>query len=88
MLMGRLCCQVWSTRLFRCPCKGTDNHSAHLQATVQVLGTEVNFYLCQRHGVDFVFVGHPSYLRLGLYGDAFGPFQDNQVLLCTTPILF
>ena len=26
-----------------------------------------------------MFVDHPSYKRLGLYGDAFGPFQDNQV---------
>ena len=50
-----------------------------LQVTLEIFGTKIKYYLCQKDGVDFVFVSHPSYQRLGIYGDAFGPFKDNQV---------
>ena len=56
------------------------NQRVHpLQVTLEIFGTEIKYYLCQKDGVDFVFVSHPSYQRLGIYGDAFGPFKDNQV---------
>jgi hypothetical protein len=45
-----------------------------------VLGAEVGFFHCINKGVDWVFVDHPSYHgRDGLYADANGVYQDNQV---------
>lgn len=52
-----------------------------VQVTVDTFGTSVSYFCCHRQEVDWVFVDHPSYKRLGLYGDATGPFQDNQVRL-------
>ncbi|KAH6804110.1 Glycogen/starch synthase [Perilla frutescens var. frutescens] len=47
---------------------------------------EVGFFHEYRAGVDWVFVDHPSYQRLGTpYGDTYGAFGDNQfrfTLLC------
>ena len=49
------------------------------QVEIEVFGTQIRYFCCQSQGVDWVFVSHPSFKRIGLYGDAFGPFQDNQV---------
>lgn len=58
-----------------------------MQVEIEVFGTSVRYYCCQSQGVDWVFVSHPSFKRIGLYGDAFGPFQDNQVRVCTSTAL-
>lgn len=48
--------------------------------TITVNGVDVTYHLLQLKGVDFVFVGHPSYQRpAGLYADEHGPYGDNQV---------
>lgn len=52
----------------------------HLQTRIKVLGAEVGFFHYIHKGVDWVFVDHPSYQgRDGLYADANGVYQDNQV---------
>lgn len=54
-------------------------NAVHLQVEIEVFGTQIRYFCCQSQGVDWVFVSHTSFKRIGLYGDAFGPFQDNQV---------
>ncbi|KAK9830206.1 hypothetical protein WJX72_010297 [[Myrmecia] bisecta] len=52
-----------------------------LETTVrtQILGEEVSFFHHVNKGVDYIFVGHTSYMRPGgLYGDAHGVYGDNQ----------
>lgn len=56
------------------------NLAEHMQVEIEVFGTKVRYFCCRSQGVDWVFASHPSFKRIGLYGDAFGPFQDNQVL--------
>ena len=50
-----------------------------LQKVISVLGVDVGYFHAHIKGVDFVFVDHPSYQRVGgLYADAFGVYGDNQ----------
>ena len=50
-----------------------------LQKVISVLGVDVGYFHAHIKGVDFVFVDHTSYQRVGgLYADAFGVYGDNQ----------
>lgn len=58
-----------------------DDYSAALDTghRINVHGAEVGYFHEMRGGVDWVFLDHPSYRRPGgLYGDAFGDYDDNQ----------
>lgn len=48
--------------------------------TCDIFDNEIEYYLLQRNGVDWVFINHGSYPRPGgIYADAYGVYGDNQV---------